>query len=83
VVEGCGEAVLAPLQQTRILDYLMHCAQVNDVKMEVKQTTFALFGDLTRLSMALVMPAVPTMVPLMCSNLVRDCVCANPIGPHI
>ena len=67
LAEGMGELLQPYVAQSNLLELMGHC--MLDPLPEVRQSAFALLGDLTKACFKLVQPHVDQLVPILARNL--------------
>ncbi|KPM12070.1 Transportin-1 [Sarcoptes scabiei] len=77
LAEGLGEHMAPLIQNTNIMRLLYEC--LKDPMAEVRQSSFALLGELTRACFMFVEPCIPDFMPILAENLKLDhiSVCNN------
>eukprot|EP00698_Gefionella_okellyi_P022922 TRINITY_DN768_c0_g1_i3.p1 TRINITY_DN768_c0_g1~~TRINITY_DN768_c0_g1_i3.p1 ORF type:complete len:770 (+),score=173.96 TRINITY_DN768_c0_g1_i3:391-2700(+) len=68
MMEGIGSGMEPAIQGSQLLVYLAQCARDSDN--DVRQSTFALIGDLAKSCMETLRPALPDFIPILASHLV-------------
>lgn len=67
LAEGLDGHIEKLVENSSIMDLLHHCMQ--DLMPEVRQSSFALLGDLTKACFQHVRPRIPNFLPILGQNL--------------